>query len=311
MIEITDLTKYYGNLCALDHINISIRAGEIMGLLGPNGAGKTTVLRIITGYLAPTSGTVTTKGLSIERDILQIKKMIGYLPEEAPLYKDMLVFDYLNYVADIRGIRADNKSKRIHELADICGLNEVMHRSINELSKGYKQRVGLAHAMMSDPEILVLDEPTSGLDPNQIVEIRDIIKQIGKEKTVILSTHILSEVEATCNRMVIINKGEIVADGSTTDLKRSSEAEYTLNISLKGAESSDVSNLLSPVEGVTEVRPLGATNGELGFKLVCQTTRDIRDEVYAKIKQKDWVLLEFTQEYKSLEKIFRELTKEN
>jgi ABC-2 type transport system ATP-binding protein len=311
MIEITELTKFYGDLCALDHIRLSIRKGEILGLLGPNGAGKTTLLRILTGYLAPTNGGVTAMGFSIDENPLEIKKFIGYLPEEAPLYKDMLVYDYLNYIAAVRGITGDKKNRRIRELAEICGLAEVMHRSIHELSKGYKQRVGLAHAMMSDPEILILDEPTSGLDPNQIVEIRDIIKVIGVEKTVVLSTHILSEVEATCDRVVIINQGKIVADGSTAELKQSSEAEYALNLILRGAKHEDAKELLSPIEGVSEVREIGTANGDLSLRLICGTANDIRDEVYGRIKQKDWVLLEFTQETKSLEKIFRELTKEN
>lgn len=310
MIEMSGLTKYYGELCALDHINLTIEKGKILGLLGPNGAGKTTALRIITGYLRPTSGNVTAKGLSIERDSLAIKRMIGYLPESAPLYHDMLVYDYLHYVADIHGLGDNGKNRRIRELADICGLREVMHRSISELSKGYKQRVGLAHAMMSDPEILILDEPTSGLDPNQIVEIREIIKKIGSEKTVILSTHILSEVEATCDRVVIINKGKIVADGSTLDLKKESRSEYSLNISLRGGETEAVQGVLSPLEGVSEVRQTGADNGTRSFRLLCHTAEDIREQVYRKIKEQDWVLLEFSQEMKSFEKIFRELTRE-
>ncbi len=310
MIELSDLTKFYGDLCALDHINLTIEKGNILGLLGPNGAGKTTALRIITGYLRPTSGTVTAKGLSIDREALAIKRMIGYLPESAPLYHDMLVYDYLNYVADIRSLGDNGKGERIRELVDICGLREVMHRSINELSKGFKQRVGLAHAMMSDPEILILDEPTSGLDPNQIAEIREIVKRIGKEKTVILSTHILSEVEATCDRVVIINKGKIVADGSTLDLKRESKAEYSLNISLRGGGLEAVQGVLSPVEGVSEVQQTGEDDGTRSFRLLCRTSDDIREQVYGKIKEQDWVLLEFGQEMKSLEKIFRELTKE-
>jgi len=240
MIEISDLSKYFGQVCALDRVTLTIRAGEIMGLLGPNGAGKTTLMRIITGYLAPTNGSVTAKNFSIERDPLAVKKLVGYLPEEAPLCKDMLVYDYLDYVAAVRGLKTEVKNRRLQQLADICGLREVMHRSIHELSKGYKQRVGLAHAMMGDPEILILDEPTSGLDPNQIVEIRDIIKQIGRQKTVVLSTHILSEVEATCDRVVIINRGRIVADGSTADLKKTTEAEYLLHLSLKGATDEEV-----------------------------------------------------------------------
>jgi ABC-2 type transport system ATP-binding protein len=311
MIEITDLSKFFGELCALDHVRLSIRRGEILGLLGPNGAGKTTLMRIITGYLAPSSGTVSALGFSIDEQPLKIKQSIGYLPEEAPLHKDMLVYDYLSYIASVRGIVGERKNRRLRELNEICGLHEAMHRSIHELSKGYKQRVGLAHAMMSDPEILILDEPTSGLDPNQIVEIRDIIKVIGTKKTVILSTHILSEVEATCDRVVIINRGRIVADGSTAELKRSSKSEYILNLTLKGAGEEDVKSLLSPIEGITEVRQLGTTNGEMVLRLVCNTPKDIRDDVYMKIKQREWILLEFTQEFKSLEKIFRDLTKEN
>ncbi len=311
MIEISGLTRYYGDLCALDHISLVIEKGNILGLLGPNGAGKTTALRIITGYLSPTSGTVTAKGISVEEHPLEIKKMIGYLPESAPLYQDMLVYDYLNYIADIRRISPDGREGHIRTLADICGLNEVMHRSIHELSKGYKQRVGLAHAMMGDPEILVLDEPTSGLDPNQIVEIRDIIKKIGREKTVIVSTHILSEVEATCDRVVIINEGVIVADGSTEELKRSSESEYSLNLSLKGVALDDVKNLLAPVQGISGIEETGTDDGTHLFRVRCHTPEDIREQVYNAIKQKDWTLLEFGRESKSLEKIFRELTKEN
>ncbi len=311
MIEIKDLTKYYGDLCALDHVSLTIEKGKILGLLGPNGAGKTTAMRILTGYLSPTTGTVIAKGLSIGDDMLAIKKMIGYLPESAPLYQDMLVFDYLSYVAEIRELGPDEMIARIKELSDICGLREVMHRSIHELSKGYKQRVGLAHAMMSDPEILVLDEPTSGLDPNQIVEIRDIIRKIGREKTVILSTHILSEVEATCDRVVIINRGKIVADGSTDEIKKSSESEYSLSMKLRGADEKRAREILSPVDGVSEVLVEGPAGAELSLRLTCDTPEDIRDRVYRKIRETDWVLLEFRQESKSLEKIFRELTKEN
>jgi ABC-2 type transport system ATP-binding protein len=236
--------------------------------------------------------------------------MIGYLPESAPLYHEMLVYDYLRYVADIRGLDERAKERRVRELADVCGLREVMHRSISELSKGYKQRVGLAHAMMSDPEILILDEPTSGLDPNQIVEIREIIKNIGKEKTVILSTHILSEVEATCDRVVIINRGKIVADGSTQDLKRESQSEYSLNLSLRGGDLHAVKRLLSSVDGVSEIQQTGSDDGALSYRLLCRTPEDIREQVYRRIKEEDWVLLEFHQEMKSLERIFRELTTE-
>lgn len=311
MIEINDLTKYYGDLCALDHVSLTIEKGRILGLLGPNGAGKTTAMRILTGYLSPTSGTVVAKGLSISDNMLEIKKMIGYLPESAPLYHDMLVFDYLSYVAEIRGLGRGEMISRIKELSDICGLREVMHRSIHELSKGYKQRVGLAHAMMGDPEILVLDEPTSGLDPNQIVEIRDIIKKIGGEKTVILSTHILSEVEATCDRVVIINRGKIVADGSTEELRKNSESEYSLWVKLRGADERKAMEILSAVGGVRETLVEDRSGGDLSLRLLCGTPEDIREKIYRRIRETDWVLLEYRQESKSLEKIFRELTKEN
>ena len=309
MIEISGLTRYYGDLCALDHISLTIEKGKILGLLGPNGAGKTTAMRILTGYLAPTEGTVTVKGLSIDRDMVDIKKLIGYLPESAPVYQDMLVFDYLVYVADIRGIPADERLTRIREVSVICGLDEVMHRSIHELSKGYRQRVGLAHAMIADPEILILDEPTSGLDPNQIAEIRDIIRKIGRERTVILSTHILSEVEATCDRVVIINNGRIVADGSTEELKRGASGESSINLTLTGAAEKDATALLAGIPGVTGVET-GRSNGELRLRLACSAGADIRERVYRAIKEKDWILLELSREAKSLEKIFSELTKE-
>lgn len=221
MIKIENLTKYYGDLKAVDSVSFNIQKGEILGLLGPNGAGKTTIYRILTGYLSPTSGSIKVKDFNIQDNLLEIKKLIGYLPEAAPIYQDMLVFDYLNYVADIRGLAAEKKMAHLRDLADLCSLNEVMHFSINELSKGYRQRVGIAHALMGDPEILVLDEPTAGLDPNQIVETRDIIRRIGKEKTIVFSTHILSEAEATCDRVVIINRGKKVADDTVASLKES------------------------------------------------------------------------------------------
>ena len=236
MIHVENLTKYYNQLCAVDQINFDIQKGEILGLLGPNGAGKTTTLRMLTGYLQPSSGSINIKGLSIDKHVLEIKKLLGYLPESAPLYHDMLVFDYLKYVAAIREIDSEQKLPRIRQLADLCGINEVMSQPIGELSKGYKQRVGLAHAMMNDPEVLIFDEPTSGLDPNQIVEIRKIIKEIGKEKTIILSTHILSEAEATCDRIVIINQGQIVADDSTENLKQSVSSKNIMHLCLQNAD---------------------------------------------------------------------------
>jgi ABC-2 type transport system ATP-binding protein len=311
MIHAENLTKYYKELCAVDRINLDVRKGEILGILGPNGAGKTTTLRMLTGFLRPTAGSIRIKEYSIEDQALEIKKTMGYLPESAPLYHEMLVYDYLDYIANIREIEPSQKLPRIRHLADLCGLNSVMHQPISELSKGFKQRVGLAHAMMNDPEILILDEPTSGLDPNQIVEIREIIKRIGQEKTIIISTHILSEAEATCDRIVIISNGKIVADGGTESIKQSASGYTLMNISLQNASFEIVKEQLAQVEGVTEVAKVGENNDVLRVKLSMQPNLDLRETIYRKIKKTDWILLEFHQEAQTLEDIFRKLTKEN
>jgi gliding motility-associated transport system ATP-binding protein len=311
MIHMEKLTKYYGDLCAVNAIDLDINKGEIMGLLGPNGAGKTTTLRMITGYLEPTSGSIHVKEYDIAENMLEIKKLIGYLPESAPLYHNMLVYDYLDYVAKVRGIEKDKKESRIREMVELCALHGIMHRNIGELSKGLKQRVGLAHAMIDDPEILVLDEPTSGLDPNQIVEIRDIIRAIGKEKTIILSTHILSEAEATCDRIVIIDRGAIVADGTAEMLKMGAGNEKTMYITLLGADFDQVRRKLLPIQGISQIdqdEPL--KTGELKLRLSLEGAADPRQSIYQAIKDTDWILLEFRLEGKSLENIFRELTQE-
>jgi ABC-2 type transport system ATP-binding protein len=311
MIQVENLTKYFHDFCAVDAISVDIQNGEILGLLGPNGAGKTTTLRMLTGFLQPTAGSIRVKDYSIDEHPLEIKKILGYLPESAPLYHDMLVYDYLNYVADIREIDKRRKLDRVRQLGDLCGINTVMHQPIGELSKGYKQRVGLAHAMMNDPEILILDEPTSGLDPNQIVEIRQIIKRIGKEKTIILSTHILSEAEATCDRVVIINKGKIVADDSTENLKESAGDKKYVQLSLQNADFKSVDMALSAIEGITGVTRIDETDHQLDVRIDCRPAADPRAEIYQKIKQTDWVVLEFHLKTQTLETIFRELTMES
>ncbi len=315
MIHVENLTKHFDDFCAVDHIHLDIQRGEILGLLGPNGAGKTTTLRMLTGFLRPTSGDIRVKNYTIHEHPLDIKMLMGYLPESAPLYHDMLVFDYLDYVADIRQLPKEKKLPRIRQLADLCGINEVMHKTVSRLSKGYKQRVGLAHAMMNDPEILILDEPTSGLDPNQIIEIRDIIKEIGKTKTIILSSHILSEVEATCDRVVILNQGRIVADGAPKRLRTGIDEEYTINISLLDASFESVKTQLASLDhviGIEEDRDMAREDGDaLHIKLRCRASNDLRQNIYQKIKQTDWILLEFRPEARSLETIFQYLTKEN
>ncbi len=310
MIHVEKLTKFYGDLCAVNHIDLDIRKGEIMGLLGPNGAGKTTTLRMLTGYLEPSSGSISVKDLNTQDDMLSIKRLMGYLPESAPLYHNMLVYDYLDYVAGIRGLDGKKKAERIRTMAELCGLKGIMHKTIGELSKGLKQRVGLAHAMIDDPEILVLDEPTSGLDPNQIVEIRDIIRSIGKDKTIILSTHILSEAEATCDRIVIIDKGGIVADGSTETLKMGAGLDKTVYLTLKDTGIAQVREVITGVKGVLRIQEEPSAADELRLKLTMSTPDDPREAIYRAIKTTDWILLELHQEGKSLEKIFRELTQE-
>ena len=311
MIHVENLTKYYKDFCAVDKISFDIEKGEILGLLGPNGAGKTTTLRMLTGYFPPTSGAIRVNGLDIIKDRLEIKNIMGYLPESAPLYHSMLVYDYLSYVADIRGLDGKKKETRLRELADLCGIGEIMHRSVNELSKGLKQRVGLAHAMMNDPQIFVLDEPTSGLDPNQIVEIRKIIKQIGKEKTVILSTHILSEVEATCDRVVIINKGKIAADDKTENLKQSTGKEYYIHLVLANVGLQEFKDQFEDMRGLEKIESIhGEENGSLTVRLVCRSDVDLRGQIYQTIKETSWIILEFYRETRTLENIFRELTRE-
>ena len=310
MIHVENLTKYYHDFCAVDQISFDIPKGEIVGLLGPNGAGKTTTLRMLTGFLQPTDGSVKVKDLELEKRLIDIKKMLGYLPESAPLYHDMLVYDYLNYIADIRSVAKAGKLSRIRELGDLCAINEVMHKPIAELSKGYKQRVGLAHAMMDDPEILVLDEPTSGLDPNQIAEIRKIIRRIGKEKTIILSTHILSEAEATCDRVVIINQGRIVADGSTESLQASFGQQRLVHLTLENADSDAVRKSFGELDTIGAIDVSTDTPGRLRVKLNPAGGEDIRPQIYRLVKSTDWVLLDFHQESQTLETIFRQLTKE-
>lgn len=311
MIHVENLTKYYHDFCAVDQISFDIPKGEIIGLLGPNGAGKTTTLRMLTGYLQPTEGTVKVKELDLDSHRIEIKKLLGYLPESAPLYHDMLVYDYLNYVADVREIPKPRKLARIRELSDLCGIGEIMHKPIAELSKGYKQRVGLAHAMMSDPEILVLDEPTSGLDPNQIAEIRKIIRRIGKQKTIILSTHILSEAEATCDRVVIINHGKIVADGNTDSLQQTFGQKRQLHLTIEHAQDDDVRDRLAALDTVAAVDLEAAGADQVRAVLSPAGDTDMRPQVYSLIKSTHWGLLEFHQESQTLENIFRQLTKEN
>ena len=306
MISVNGLVKHYGDVVAVNNISFSIRKGEITGLLGPNGAGKTTTLRMLTCYLKPTAGKVTVGDYQADENPMEVRGIIGYLPESAPIYGDMIVYDYLKYIADIRGIENPG---RVKEIADICGIKEVMHKNVSELSKGYNQRVGLAHAMISDPEILILDEPTSGLDPNQIVEIRNLIKKIGKEKTVILSTHILSEVEATCDRVIIIDKGSIVADGKTSELTSSSGKAVNITLKVNGVDFDTLSMELKKIGWVKNVSTGPAEENLTTAIVVSSASGDARPEIFKLARDKGWVLYEMIRESRTLENVFRELTR--
>jgi gliding motility-associated transport system ATP-binding protein len=316
LIEVQNLTKYYTDFCAVDNISLTVQPGEILGLLGPNGAGKTTTLRMLTGFFKPSSGSIAVNGLEMGRDTLKIKSLIGYLPESAPLYHNMLVYDYLAYVAKIKGLRDPViREARLRELSALCGLSAIMGKPISTLSKGLKQRVGIAHAMMTDPAILILDEPTSGLDPNQIAEIRDIIRSIGKEKTIIFSTHILSEAEATCDRIAIVNKGKVVADDTTAQLKKNATRSSFIRLSVQGPTESQALELLKNIDTALEINPVEALEHNMvSFEIRDPNDRsnptDIRSRIYLKIKETDWIMTELAKESQALEKIFRELTRE-
>lgn len=304
MINIENLTKYYGETRALHEVGFSVDRGEIVGLLGPNGAGKTTLMRILTGYLRPTAGSVVLDGIDALESPLEAKARLGYLPEFAPLYQDMMVYDYLVFVAQLRMV--EGYEERIRELVDMCGLREVMHKLFRELSRGYKQRVGLAHALLADPPILILDEPTSGLDPNQVGDIRRIVRELGRERTVIFSSHILSEVEAICDRVVIIHRGKLVADDRADRVKEVASPSVAVSVELAGVKAGSAVEALKSVDGVTHVGDVADTDDGVLVTLYCN--RDARASLYSAIKQTDWTLLGMQKRTESLEAVFRELT---
>jgi len=308
MISLNSLTKYYGPTLAVNNISFEIEKGTIVGFLGPNGAGKTTTVRIITGYLAATSGTVLVDNLNIETESLAIRKKIGYLPENAPLYLDMNVLDYIRFMQEMRREGEITNGSRIKGVIDTCGLGDVLKRNIGELSKGYRQRVGLAQALIHDPDILILDEPTAGLDPNQIIEIRNLIKSLGEEKTVILCSHILPEVEATCNRVLIINRGKIVADGSPTELQSSFEGKGILTLQVKNNPDSFAENIMT-IAGIEKIISSSKITENL-LEMNVETVKGIdpREDVFRLCVENNTVLMEMKREETSLEDIFHELT---
>ncbi len=310
MIEVSHLSRQFGNFKAVDDVSFSIPTGQIVGLLGPNGAGKTTTMRMICGFLGASSGSVKIDGKDISENPVEAKSKIGYMPESAPLYSDMIVEDYLVYVAKMQG--ADEKQKVPH-LCQICGLKEVMHKNISELSRGYRQRVGLAHSLMNDPEILVLDEPTSGLDPNQIEDVRALIKEIGKTRTVIISTHILGEVETLCPRVIIISKGKLVADSPTNELRERVGNSAALNVTFGGANFSEAQKVLEKIKGVSGLLKLDAEKikGErkiCALRISVQEGAEARKEIFEAAVQNKWTIYQMEVQKNSLEDVFHALT---
>ncbi len=310
MISVEGLTKRYDDTLAVDGISFRVEQGEILGFLGPNGAGKTTTMKIVTCYMPPTSGDVVIDGQSVLEHSLEIRRRLGYLPEHTPLYDFMPVLDYLEFVAEMRGLELSARPRRIREMVEVCGLGEVLTRDIGELSKGFRQRVGLAQALIHDPDLVILDEPTSGLDPNQIAEIRSLIKEIGQQKTLILSTHILPEVQATCNRVIIINRGRIVADGRPDELAGSLRGHRPLQVGFfsAGFEAASAGEALGRVPGVGKVGPPRQEAGLTLFQLNTDKERDPRPDVFRLAAERGWPLAELHLERSSLEDIFRELT---
>ena len=313
MLRIENLVKHFDAVKAVDGISFRVTKGEIVGFLGPNGAGKTTTMKIITGYLAPSSGTVHIQDMDISDHPLETKRLIGYVPESFPIYDDMLVYDYLRYTTEIRGIERGRAEERIRAVGELCGLQAVIGRPVGELSKGFRQRVGLAQALIHEPEILILDEPTDGLDPNQKVEIRKLIKEIGKTRTILLSTHNLSEVQLVCDRVMIIHNGKIVADGRPEELQEGGGGNNVLHIAFDKLYS-DVADRLKFVPGVLSVREApqhehAGAQDLPAFRVEYGKDTEIRPHVFNLAKEHGWVVMEMYREQASLEDVFQRLTR--
>ena len=301
-ISVKNITKIYGEQKALDNVSFEIKPGEIVGFLGPNGAGKSTMMKIITGYLPQTDGLVKVLDLEMDENSLALKQQIGYLPEHNPLYLEMYVWEFLEFAANLTKIK--NKKERIAEVIALVGLGKEQNKVIESLSKGYRQRVGLAHAILHDPQVLILDEPTTGLDPNQIVEIRNLIREIGRDKTVMLSTHIMQEVEAVCSRVIIINEGKIVADKPIEQINEVNEGFRIIKIQFNAVVDESIFEEISEIIEVTLV-------GENTYELRTQSKLDVRPELFALAVKKELTVLELTLVEKQLEQVFHDLTKKN
>ncbi|GJM60548.1 MULTISPECIES: gliding motility-associated ABC transporter ATP-binding subunit GldA [Persicobacter] len=299
-VKINNLCKIYGEQKAVNQISFEAHPGEILGFLGPNGAGKSTTMKISTGYLSPSSGTVEICGIDVTENPLQARAKVGYLPENNPLYLDMYVHEYLRFAGKVQGLRGSFLAKRVSKVVEMCGLEREQNKKIGQLSKGYKQRVGLAQAFIHDPEVLILDEPTTGLDPNQLVEIRQLIKEVGKNKTVIFSSHIMQEVQALCDRVIIIDQGNIITDHPINDLKYKLEKQHIL---LEIQFEADLKPILD-LEGVEAVEEIGA----LKYRIVATGQQDLRYFIFQAAAQNNIPLIELSREQWSIEKAFQELT---
>ncbi len=308
MIEVSHVSRNFGTFRAVNDVSFSIPTGQIVGLLGPNGAGKTTTMRMITGFLKPSEGSIKIDGTDIQENPVESKRKIGYMPESAPLYGEMIVEDYLRYVAELEG---QNPDEKVLLLCKECGLKEVMHKNIGELSRGYRQRVGLAHSLMNDPEILILDEPTSGLDPNQIEDVRALIKEIGKTRTVIISTHILSEVEMLCSRVIIISGGKLVADSPTEQLRTRYGNTAVVRLTANASET-ELSAAINGIEGIESISFEKAEADNLSTALIAiKGETEIRPALAKAVLDKGLSLYELVLQRNSLEDVFHVLTAEN
>lgn len=306
MIEVKEITKRFGMVTAVDRVSFEIAKGEVVGFLGPNGAGKTTTMRVLTCFLPADEGVARVAGHDVFEESMEVRSRIGYLPENAPLYLDMEVDTFLDYVAHIRGITGADKERALQRIVEICGLGEVYKKQIGELSRGYKQRVGLAQAMIHDPEILILDEPTSGLDPNQIREIRSLIRKLGREKTVILSTHILPEVEATCGRAIIISRGKIVADGSLEQITR--KGGGNLHVALIRGDQEKIESGLKTIGDVVSFRSMGKEDGLLRYEVQGREGVHLGEQIFRMAADHGLSLAELRREGSTLESVFAQLT---
>jgi ABC-2 type transport system ATP-binding protein len=307
MIEVKGVTKRFGRITAVDDVSFNVRKGEILGFLGPNGAGKTTTMRILTCFIPPSDGTASVAGHDIFKEPLAIKRKIGYLPEAPPLYPEMTVFDYLNFVARIKGLSGRQRHEQVKKVLDTCSISDVRDQLAGKLSKGYRQRVGLAQALIHDPEILILDEPTAGLDPKQIIETRELIKGLAGQHTIILSTHILPEVSMTCERVVIINQGRVVAEDTPDALTSRLQGSQVLSLTVDGPEES-VRQLVGSQPGVARIQVQSAENGAHTYRVETTEGQDIRRQLAQDIVEKGFGLLELKRSGMSLEDIYLQLT---